>query len=439
MTGNHGRQGRQERPIDPANGPLAVFAIELRRLRARSGQPTYRELATWSGKVGSPYSDTTFSTAARGHTLPSLEVVLAYVRACQAYAKADGPRTERAVADWTARWDAVRTELAPPSPAPDEPPSPDADHDEPRAPEADHHEPRAPEAHRHQPRTSEADHHEPRTSDVDRHGPLARDPDRHGPPVPQPDRHGPPAPEAARHERPAPVANRHHNPAHEPHEPHGPSAVTPSPTPPPAGTAPLAAPPRRAVNRRLTRGLAAVAGLVAVCGLGLGARHLTTRDPAAASASPDAVVRPASPGTAPRGKETAGIGGDSRCGRVRYVNGLAWTPCTLAEPTRLAFAVRLTNTGPDPVTVKARLAYVRARVAHVCPGLWGGGVEVTLAPGRSITSPLTACTVPKLPATAFQAKAWVVMPDAPSWEYREMSQTIHVQPDGRTTLWADEA
>ncbi|MGW2492804.1 hypothetical protein ACWCV9_37255 [Streptomyces sp. NPDC001606] len=358
------KQGRQERPIDPAEGPVALFAIDLRRLREQSGSPTYRQLATWSAKVGSPYSDTTFSSAARGHALPSREVVLAYVRACLAYSKTDAHRIDSAVADWTARWEALQSDLNPE-------------------------------------------------------------------PTPRP---------------PAPVPPTAHDPG-------APPAALPGPRPEPPKSR-RTGKPHRPPNDRGKQLLLAVAGLAAIGLFALAARYVAApgsaaaegesmppaaQPPAAAHPSASPTIRALPPHPSTTVPTPAGLGGNSRCGKVRYVNGLAWTACTRADSDHLAFAVQLTNTGPEKVTVRAKLAYVRATVAHTCPGPWGSGVELTVAPGETVTSPLTECTAAKLPATAFQAKAWVVTPDETSWGYREMSQTIHVQPDGRTTLWADEA
>ncbi|MGW2476135.1 hypothetical protein [Streptomyces sp. NPDC001665] len=326
-------QGRQEGAIDPEDGPEARFALALRRLREECGRPTYRQLATLSAKVGSPYSDTTFSTAARGHTPPSHAVTLAYVRACLAHTKADERRTAGTVREWDARWRALEEELAPAEP------------DEGGVPE---------------------------------------------PPVESCE----PAPEP-------PVADA--------------SAPVGDDTP---------APPRR------RRALALLGAAAVLAGLGLGAWHLVPAGPTAVDAvTVDAAPPPGSPATA---------GGNSRCARPRYVNGLAWTPCTRVEGGRLLFLVRLSNPGEEPVTVRARLAYVRAGAAHDCPGAWGSGVRVEVRPGGTVISPRTACGVERLPATAFQAKAWVAGPAAP-WGYREMSPTVHIQPDGAKALWADEA
>ncbi|MEU4116491.1 hypothetical protein AB0F71_18605 [Kitasatospora sp. NPDC028055] len=132
------------------------------------------------------------------------------------------------------------------------------------------------------------------------------------------------------------------------------------------------------------------------------------------------------------------IGGNHRCGRIRYIEGLAWTACTRVDESGLSFAVHLTNTGPEAVTVQAKVGWVRTRASHPCPGPWGTGVRVVVAPGQSLLSPAEQCVQPLLPATAFQARAEVGLLDAASL-YREMSMTVHIQPDGRTAIWADEA
>ncbi len=69
--------GRPERPIDPDGGPVAEFASELRKLRDRAGRPSYRELSRLAC-----FSVTVLSEAAGGRSLPTLAVVLGYVRAC---------------------------------------------------------------------------------------------------------------------------------------------------------------------------------------------------------------------------------------------------------------------------------------------------------------------------------------------------------------------
>jgi hypothetical protein len=92
---------RTENPIDPNDGPLAAFAADLRALRERANRPPYRVLARRSG-----YAASTLSLAAAGTTLPSLEVTLAYVQAC------DGDPEP-----WLVRWQELAAVLQQPSPA----------------------------------------------------------------------------------------------------------------------------------------------------------------------------------------------------------------------------------------------------------------------------------------------------------------------------------
>ncbi|WP_018567298.1 WD40 repeat domain-containing protein [Streptomyces sp. PsTaAH-124] len=86
---------RRERPLDDDGGPLVRLAGALRELRTEAGRPTYRELARLAG-----FSSSTLSAAAAGRQLPSLPVLLAFVRACGAE---PGP--------WEERWRATAAEL----------------------------------------------------------------------------------------------------------------------------------------------------------------------------------------------------------------------------------------------------------------------------------------------------------------------------------------
>lgn len=78
---------RRESPLDPSEGPLQTFAHDLRALRQKRGL-TYRELAEKAG-----YSRTTLSDAASGRSLPTLDVVRAFVHVCGADQ-----------AEWSRRW-----------------------------------------------------------------------------------------------------------------------------------------------------------------------------------------------------------------------------------------------------------------------------------------------------------------------------------------------
>lgn len=69
--------GRPQRPVDPATGPVAKLAWELRELREQAGAPPYRTLAKKAH-----FAASTLAEAAKGERLPTLEVTLAYARAC---------------------------------------------------------------------------------------------------------------------------------------------------------------------------------------------------------------------------------------------------------------------------------------------------------------------------------------------------------------------
>jgi len=93
---------RAERPLDAEDTELGSFAADLRRLRDKAGKPSYRELGSRAH-----YSAATLSDAAGGRKLPSLAVVLAYVKAC------GGDPDE-----WEQRWRAI---AAPPEQAGESP------------------------------------------------------------------------------------------------------------------------------------------------------------------------------------------------------------------------------------------------------------------------------------------------------------------------------
>ncbi|MGW7253603.1 nSTAND1 domain-containing NTPase [Streptomyces sp. NPDC054834] len=88
--------GRPESPLDPSAGPVQRLAFELRKLRSEAGSPTYRAMAERTGHGAS-----TLSQAAAGERLPTLPVVLAYVRACA------GDQEE-----WEERWRTAHAETA---------------------------------------------------------------------------------------------------------------------------------------------------------------------------------------------------------------------------------------------------------------------------------------------------------------------------------------
>ncbi|SDN46679.1 helix-turn-helix domain-containing protein [Allokutzneria albata] len=107
----NGRTGRPENPVDPADGPLARFAHELREVRERAGRPSYQELAKRSRAVGRPYSVSTLRNAASGTTWPTEDVTEAFVRACAHYADSPAEATVERLLD-------LRQQLSAPAPEP---------------------------------------------------------------------------------------------------------------------------------------------------------------------------------------------------------------------------------------------------------------------------------------------------------------------------------
>lgn len=79
---------RRERPLESEDSPLLQFVGDLRRLRRRAGEPTYRELGRRTN-----YSASALSEAVSGRRLPSLAVTVALIRACAGDAD-----------EWTDRW-----------------------------------------------------------------------------------------------------------------------------------------------------------------------------------------------------------------------------------------------------------------------------------------------------------------------------------------------
>jgi hypothetical protein len=91
--------GRSETPVDPTQGPLEHLAHDLQVLRRKAGEPPYRTMARHVGA-----SHAALSEAAKGRRLPSLHIVLAYVRACGGDTCAER--------HWHDRWEYVRDALA---------------------------------------------------------------------------------------------------------------------------------------------------------------------------------------------------------------------------------------------------------------------------------------------------------------------------------------
>jgi hypothetical protein len=87
--------GRPEKPLEGTGDPIAEFARDLRELRLRAGNPSYRQLARTA-----MFAPSVLSSAASGYRLPTLPVTLAFVSACGGDAAA-----------WERRWRRVARQV----------------------------------------------------------------------------------------------------------------------------------------------------------------------------------------------------------------------------------------------------------------------------------------------------------------------------------------
>ncbi|MFB6438831.1 hypothetical protein ACFCVY_18930 [Streptomyces sp. NPDC056411] len=394
------RQGRKERPVDPEDGPVEAFAWRLRQLRQSSGNPTYKEMERYA-----QYSSSALSGAASGQAPPSLEVTLAYVRACLRHAKAGGDQVSAALAEWTALRHQLATDLTP-APEPSGP-SP--------GPEPAGHMP-VPEAADLTPVPEPAD------------------------PTPAPEPSGPsPGPEPAGH---TPVP-----------EPAGPTPAlaadtgavrsadsdVPSTTPPGAVRAAVAPDGRegRRLGRPGRRTLVLVGALV-LLGLGLPAAMKSVR-PGSAEAGAGASGRlPGNASSARPDGESGGpvqidaLGPQSRCGPARPgAAGVLFRVCLRVESTQVLFALKVSNPGPAAAEVTTKLSYVRSGRYHSCQrsdGLWHGSVP---AGSTHVTDPV-GCTAARTRA-AYQADGLLAPGASQNWAAHQLSPNAHVHPD--QVLW----
>ncbi|MFF1902851.1 hypothetical protein [Kitasatospora sp. NPDC058218] len=373
------RQGRQERPINPEDGPLAVFAIGLREVRRRCGNPTYVQLEAASARSRGErsYSSTTLSNAARGDRLPSPEVVRAFVLACHRYAKSDRATAEAAAAEWDARLLRLQAELNP-----------------------------------------------------DPAEPVPADPPQAAQPGPAPT-----TPTVT----PDPTAASDGGlvagtvPADLPD--------TPVPSDPPGARRRALASrwTRLAVGVGVCAIVVAVAWPIVRATSAPGSASADTLPTAAASApvlptgpasDGPARLKPATPSEQP-GLEKDSLGPDSRCSPPNFGPGsVKWRVCTWVQADRVSFALEITNRDTEPATVKARLKYTaKTSDFRTCPGAGAADFQIlTVPPGQTLTTDTAQCAVARTPnPTAYSGVGWVVAPDV-DYGTRVLSPGAHVYP-----------
>ncbi|MFI6815921.1 helix-turn-helix domain-containing protein [Nonomuraea sp. NPDC050328] len=116
------RRGRRKKPLVHDGTPVTAFALGLRELRARAGDPPYRTMAEKTHVAAN-----VLSQADAGHRLPTTEALVAYVRACDGDVEEWTVRLTRAQAAQAAL---DRPEL--PAPIDQSPPTPEPTNSRPR-------------------------------------------------------------------------------------------------------------------------------------------------------------------------------------------------------------------------------------------------------------------------------------------------------------------
>lgn len=101
------RPGHPLPPVPHSNSPLGQFALGLRQLWEESGSPSFREMSQRTRELDMPMSDTSLRRAVWGERIPSLDIVMTFVRVCLSL----GPDDEHEALDtWKERWERVTAE-----------------------------------------------------------------------------------------------------------------------------------------------------------------------------------------------------------------------------------------------------------------------------------------------------------------------------------------
>ncbi|MGW4759954.1 hypothetical protein [Streptomyces chartreusis] len=355
------RQGRRERPIDPEGGPVQAFAWRLRQLRKDCGNPTYKEMKRYA-----QYSPSALSSAASGQTPPSLEVTLAYVRACLMYAKAKSDRLDAAIKAWTALRQGLEAELNP-TPAPD--------HD---AREAD----------------TSASSPSPGSMEAIDSAPEADTPTA----SPSPDIAASTGENHAQSSQSAPTFRR------------------------------FKVRSRRGRQALAILVALIVLGLGVRIATNLARPGSAEAGSGSASSPPQDDHAETTASEAP-GLEKGTLGEDSRCSApFPGPKAVVWRVCARVEKGRVSFALKITNRGPAAATVKARLEYVQATKFNACPKA-PSAHPLDVPAGETVVTDPEECAVSREEVPfAYQGVGWVLAQGANAGSYK-LSPTANVYPD----------
>ncbi|MEU2711241.1 hypothetical protein [Streptomyces sp. NPDC007205] len=203
----------------------------------------------------------------------------------------------------------------------------------------------------------------------------------------------------------------------------------PASAPPSASSAPRGL---KVPGRRGRQGLA-VTGLLVLLGLAVWTGKNLARPGSAEAGSAFPERSSGSSSSTQARDEQAGqvqvdpLGPQSRCSPARSGSAdVSLRACVRVEDERVLFALKVTNLGPKPVEVTARLSYVRAGQYHSCrkaDGLWHGTVP---AHDSHVTEPAD-CAVDRTQA-AYQADGLLALGDTQNWVAHQLSPNAHAYP-----------
>ncbi|MFD5510678.1 hypothetical protein ACFWIB_23310 [Streptomyces sp. NPDC127051] len=134
--------------------------------------------------------------------------------------------------------------------------------------------------------------------------------------------------------------------------------------------------------------------------------------------------------------EKGTLGDDSRCSSpFQGPEVITWRVCARVEAERISFALKITNEGRAPSTVRIRLEYAQLSAFHPCPQQ-PDSRSLDIPAGETVITDPEHCAVPreKVPF-AYQAVGWVVAQESNGGSY-ELSPTAHVYPD--RIIWKPE-
>lgn len=100
MTQRQGRRGRKPKPINDTEKPVGCIAAQLRKLKERSGDPSYERLQALCNASRGALAE----AASSNGSFPTWNVAGEYVRSCLLYVGRDEAYIDRVLGKWKPYW-----------------------------------------------------------------------------------------------------------------------------------------------------------------------------------------------------------------------------------------------------------------------------------------------------------------------------------------------